>query len=179
MIKKNVWLVMVISIILTGAAFASDSLYIVKTKSPTTGVLISIGATLAPAGIGFLMDNSKFHYIGAYLMAFSPAFGPSAGHFYAHQWGSGCLGIGSRFVLAGATMWFAAPYFRMEQWNISSTILWIGAGLIALESIIEISSVPGSVRKYNGSLIMKNQINLSPQIDFRSRSYGLKLNYSF
>jgi hypothetical protein len=121
------------------------------------------------------MENSTFNYIGAYLMA----FGPSAGHFYAHQWGSGCLGIGSRFIFAGATMWFAAPYFTMEQWNISSTILWIGAGLIALESIIEISSVPGSVYKYNESLFKKNQINIMPQIDFRNSSYGFKLSYSF
>lgn len=179
MLRKNARFIMVMSIVLAGAAFASDSLKIHGAKSPTTGVLISVGATLAPVGVGLLTNNNSFGYVGEYLFFLGPALGPSAGHFYAHQWGYGCLGIGSRLALAGAALWFALPYISNENWDISATIFWVGVGFIALESIMEISSVPGSVRKYNEWLTKKNQINLMPEINFHKRSYGFKVGYSF
>jgi MFS family permease len=178
MLKKNARFIMVMSIVFAGTAFASDSLYVPKFKSPATGVEISVLSTIMPVAVGF-----AFSQYGSAVMILGPVFGPSVGHFYAHQWGAGCLGIGLRCALAGSIYLAAnvanACSSNSDDMKTFVVICLTGAGLITLESIVEICSVPGSVRKYNEWLLKKNQINLMPEINFRKQSYGLKISYSF
>lgn len=67
-------------------------------KSPTTGLLLSLGSTTVPMGVGVLEGSRG----GAWVFLSGIVVGPSVGHFYAGQVARG-LGMAG-FRAAGAAV---------------------------------------------------------------------------
>ncbi|HET9707110.1 MAG TPA: hypothetical protein VFP39_02270 [Gemmatimonadales bacterium] len=63
-------------------------------KSPTTGLLLSLGSTTIPAGVGILTSSTG----GAWMFLGGIVVGPSVGHFYA---GQVARGLGTAGLRAG------------------------------------------------------------------------------
>jgi hypothetical protein len=62
-----------------------------KKKSPKTAFLLSLGLTVAPMSLGYLLaaSDSENKVWGGVLLSFGEIVGPSTGHFYAHKIGRG------------------------------------------------------------------------------------------
>jgi len=146
-----------------------------KYKSVTTGLAYSICSTVIPAGAGLLTGLWGW---GAIPIAGGLLIGPSIGHFYAHQWSTGCLWIGGRIAVLGCLGYFCLGENQQEHWNEANTIAVVGVTAVSLMAIIDIASVPNSVKHYNKRFEDK-KLNLIPRFDPYIKRFGLSLIYNF
>jgi len=65
-------------------------------RSPTTGLLLSLGSTTVPMGLGVVTSSTG----GAWVFLSGIVVGPSVGHFYAGQVGRGLATTGFRAAAA-------------------------------------------------------------------------------
>ncbi|MDH4212123.1 MAG: hypothetical protein OEV79_11820 [candidate division WOR-3 bacterium] len=171
-----------------------------KPKSSTTGVLLSIGSTVVPVGLGCLIygaaaskGNDTFMWCGGLLAASGAILGPDAGHFYAQQWSKGGERAGIRFTI-GLAMMLSASYLVVggiagslgastsedgTAHDLSYSILILSTAAYVGYTVWDIATVPGSVREYNSSITKSDQLNFCPYLDVPNGKYGLSLVYNF
>jgi hypothetical protein len=154
-------------------------------KSETAAVWWSIGATFVPSGAGALLIGLGEEGIGAGMIITSFMIGPSAGHFYAEQWGKGLkttgirLGIGavgcaSTIILAALTVRSLDPEYADEMF-ISLIPTAAASVAVIVYGIYDITTTPASVRKYNEQL----KLQIRPELDLREKKFGFGLVYHF
>ncbi|MEO0142678.1 MAG: hypothetical protein ABIL70_08105 [candidate division WOR-3 bacterium] len=150
-------------------------------KSKTIAVCWSIGATIIPSTIGFLLvryDKPPAEwttYLGWTWIVGAPIIGPAAGHFYTQQWRRGLKGIGQRLGIGCAGCLASSILGQIliddiedyEGFFISSIPTCLGIVGILAYDIYDIISVPSSVERYNKGLKTKTGIDLkNEQIEF-------------
>lgn len=144
-------------------------------KSVATGYAWSIGTTIFPLSCII----SAFNFPGLGILAISGIIvGPSAGHFYAGQWGRG-LATSAIRVGAGAVILQLAldigEKMPFEDYSPDIAIM-IPFGCIAVGTVIyDIFTVPNSVSKYN----REHNWMLQPELDFKDKRYGINIVYRF
>jgi hypothetical protein len=106
-------------------------------------------------------------------------FGPSLGHFYAHQPKRALIGIGIRTVaLAG----LGAGVLIEEGKNLSepsANLLETVSIVVGLASMFyDIAEAPLSVRRHNEE-ILKGHATITPSLIGGARAPGLRLDWTF
>lgn len=150
-------------------------------KSEVAAVVWSIGSTIIPCGVGLWLncqDGAESHWrsvCGASAIIGSIIIGPSAGHFYAEQWGRGFAGAGLRTVVGGITALLVFYVSTGEAYNTAEVLGWIGAGATLGIICWDIASVPASVRKYNEGF----NIQIKPILNLKEKRYGIGFVYRF
>jgi hypothetical protein len=169
-------------------------------KSPTKGVLLSIGSTVIPIGLGSLIylgaesrDNNALMWCGGLLAVSGAIIGPDVGHFYAQQWSRGRERAGIRFTI-GLAMAISAGAFALGAVEAGVGPPTTDGGIsyeLTLAAIIvstcayvgytawDIATVPGSVQEYNNSILERGQLHFYPYLDIRNKKYGLSLAFNF
>jgi hypothetical protein len=158
-----------------------------KTKSEATALMWSLGSTVTSIAGGIALINfdsptetSTFKrkalpVAGYSLVLFGAYICPSTGHFYANQWHRGFGFIGLRAGITGVLSLIALK--NIDNIDEAAVHLWFtGAILVLLTDIIDIYTVPSSVRKYNFEY---GGIHLQPKIDLGDNSYGLNIVFNF
>ncbi len=154
-----------------------------KTKSEATALMWSLGSTATSivGGIALIRqydsDAGTFKrkvlpITGTSLLIYGAYIGPSTGHFYANQWHRGLGFIGLRAGIT-CTLSLAALNSYEDMWP---GFWFTGAILVLLIDIIDIFSVPSSVRKYNFEY---GGIHLQPKIELGNNSYGSNIVFNF
>lgn len=150
-------------------------------KSEVAGVVWTIGSTIIPCGVGIWLNcqdgaESDWRSVcGLSAIIGSIIIGPSAGHFYAEQWGRGFAGIGLRTAVGGTTALLGYYAAVGEAWGAVEVLWWIGAGATLGVICWDIASVPASVRKYNKGL----NIQIKPNLNLKEKRYGIGFVYRF
>jgi hypothetical protein len=173
--------VVVILMLLAGAVTCLNA----QRKSPGLALGLSFGVPIVTPFIalglgGILLGGDRVHYVSAPLMTASFVFGPSTGHFYAHQWGRGLLYSGLRCGFAGIAFlgaWGAA--WSGDEANAAMVPLVIGVLGVATVTLIDIASAPSSAHKYNESLRASGKVHIMPRFDTRNERYGISVVYRF
>jgi len=156
-------------------------------KSIHAAINWSAGATLIPIFVAMYPSRTS-HIPGPYrgLMAgMGMICGPSAGHFYAKQWGRGFKGLAIRSAISafwGAILLGESPRYPQEfdfPSPLSITAIIIGGGTLFGLAIYDISTVPESVRKYNESIGAMARLHMRPDLNLKVHSYGISLVYNF
>ncbi|KPK70803.1 hypothetical protein AMJ87_08285 [candidate division WOR_3 bacterium SM23_60] len=150
--ERGIAVVIILTLFLGGVTHLSA-----QRKSTYVGLGLSLGAPVAVFGISALTRSDDVFYVGMIVA-------PSAGHFYAHQWSRGLMFSSLRAGFAGLGYLTYIDLFI------------IGAAVI---TIIDIVSVPESVRQYNESLLSTGKVHIMPQIDPQNERYGISLVYCF
>ena len=179
--------------------YSTERSTVKKPKSPTTGVLLSIGATVVPVGLGCLVwqaaapkGNDVFMWCGGLLVASGAILGPDAGHFYAEQWSKGGERAGIRFTIGlvmtasfGAIVigGIAGGLDPSTSENGISNLTWpvflLSSAAYVGYTLWDIATVPGSVREYNDSITESGHLHFRPYLDVPHEKYGLSLVYNF
>lgn len=152
-----------------------------KEKSKSVAVNWSMGATLFPIMLGV----SGFSFVPAQgvLVCAGIAFGPSMGHFYAHQWLRGFATTGLRIGLGylGAMAGLYSLYsIEFDDASPVFFLVSIGSAAGIIGSVIyDWATAPASVQKYNEGLKTKFDLNFVPNIDIKEKKYGLSVVYNF
>ncbi len=154
---------------------------IYKTKSVNTALMWSLGNTVIPMAGGLALirheHSDSVEIFGVpttaiFLLTYGAYIGPSTGHFYANQWNRGFAFMGTRIAITGI--------LSIAAQNIHEDVrpaFWLaGASLVLLIDIIDILTVPSSVRKYN---FESGGIYLQPKIELGNNSYGLNIVFNF
>ena len=94
---------------------------------------------------------------------------PSAGHFYAEQWGRGLVLSGLRTAALIAVVYPALPEVTSE--NMGRVL--IGLGVSGFITLVDWFMVPSSVEKYN------ERFQIEPRINLQSGNYGIGISYNF
>jgi hypothetical protein len=144
----------------------------------------SAGATLVPCLGAYLLGGTIPSYLA--VMQFGFVVGPSAGHFYAGQWrrglstsglrlGIAALGLGAAYVVAsvsndGDYSLDPEDFGRIVP---ALTLAILTEAIVIIHGIYDITTVPHSVRRYNGSIGVMNRLNFVPCIDMKNKSYRL------
>ncbi len=152
-------------------------------KSENMAVYLSVVSTIVPIGAGIALRTQEPEGLGAGLIISGLLIGPSAGHFYAQQWGQGFktigvrVGLGFGVLLTSATI--ASKFIDPTEDIISNvaaaSCLAIAGVAVAAHGIYDITTTPKSVRKYNEKL----NPELKPEINLRDQRYSLGLVYRF
>lgn len=146
-------------------------------KSEKAGVRWSIGTTVAACGLGVLFFWQIQEEVGLSMIGGGLLAGPSVGHFYANQWGRGCIGIGSRILVGGATTLLLWSAGTGEAYSAMPVIGWIGCGATLGLILWDIATVPHSVRRHNIAVEKSTKLNLLPIMG--NQRCGLLVVYSF
>ncbi|HEU0037135.1 MAG TPA: hypothetical protein VFQ53_41280 [Kofleriaceae bacterium] len=125
--------------------------------SENTALALSIGGTVVPwvmflAAANSDSDGDTLATVGA----IGTMFGPSLGHWYAHDilsrgLGLRALGVGAAFTGAMVAL-TECPLFSEEECHESAApavLLIAGAGLYIAGTIDDIATAPGEARQYN------------------------------
>jgi hypothetical protein len=145
-------------------------------KSTGLAMGLSLGVPLASFAAAGLIGGDA----GGYLAIVGFAVGPSTGHYYADQWNRGLLftglrcGIGVLAILGGTAASGGGSTPGPE-------VVFAYAGTIGVlvVTIIDVASVPKSVREYNESLKTAGAIHFIPRIDLKNERYGISVVYHF
>jgi len=175
--KLSLIFILFIPIFIDGKAMLEENLKreIKKPKSEGIASALSLGTTVIPAGLGFLVKNY-------YLSATGIIVGPSVGHFYANQWSRGLKSAGLR---AGI---IAVPVALLIWGDVSQDLGKLllvfltsipATGILAYLTINDIATAPSSVRKYNESIDKMGNVYFVPKIDIKEESYELSVVYCF
>lgn len=175
---RKIIAIVIIIVFLLGILYPIEAQAARKPKSETTALLLSLGATVIPIGIGWKMGFEN----NLYLIGFGVIIGPSTGHFYAEQWGHGWKSAGLRagiMAVPVALLTWADISQDLRKLGIGLLTLIPAAGSLAFLTIYDIGTAPSSVRKYNESIKKTGNVYLVPKIDVKEESYGLSLVYCF
>lgn len=124
-------------------------------KSPTTALLLSIGATTVPymimaatssSGSGYSSDDG----LSTVAILAPIMIGPAVGHFYAGNSKRGLIGVGIRGAIFGATLIAVGNgcedsqdfFCGLGTAVIGSTAIWVSA-------VVDVIAAPKSAKKFN------------------------------
>ena len=163
---KNVIAIAVILVLLTGGTNFLEA----QNKSTTLALGLSVGVPVLGCFAAYKVGSREL-----FLMAL--AVGPSTGHFYAGQWGTGLLFTGLRTATIAGSI-FLAIGVALQAYNSDDLyaglgVLAIGFGACCVISMVDWMRVPSSVHKYN------ERLQIKPEIDFKDRRYGIGFVYNF
>jgi len=150
-----------------------------KLKSPAVAVGLALGATIVPIAVGYSLDFDQTWWLAASGLT----LGPSAGHFYAQQWGRGLWTTGLRaglltFGVGITTLTLGESLFGGSSWG--GPILGITSLLAAFGlAIYDLGTTEESVEKYNASRKGYGRLNIMPYRDAANKGYGLSFVYNF
>jgi len=130
--------------LLTPLPAQRDSL--VGTKSPSTALALSLGATALPYVVN-AMANRHGGSGSTELAMFAILAGPAVGHFYAGQPNRALTGMVVRAGLLGATALLAQG--DCEGFLCIPPGVIIGGLALTAAMIVDIAAAPGSARKFN------------------------------
>lgn len=159
---------------LSTPASASGNI-IIKEKSVTKGILLSVGTTVLPTVIGGMSLHRESNIaLGTMLLGYGGILGPSAGNFYAGDKKRGMIGaavrLGAWLLVSGVTT--GGSWDENGSSVEEKTIL--GALIVSFGSAVwNIATVPASVRQYN--LQQRERFTLQPLIVPAEQSVGLNL----
>ena len=160
-------------------------------KSSMVALSYSLGATILPSipTLIFLCSSEEGEvYVPVTSLALSFAgiiAGPSMGHFYAGNREKGMSSIGFRSICfgAGALTLLIGGGYLMSNMDSDLTLIFLIAqatGIaIAGSALFDIFTCPSSVRKYNQSIRGYGGFYLTPEIDLKTKNYGLSIAYRF
>jgi hypothetical protein len=94
---------------------------------------------------------------------------PSAGHFYAGQWGRGLVFSGLRTAVLLVAAASALPYPTSENMG----TFYIGLGIWGAITLVDWCMIPSSVEKYN------KRFQFTPEININDGNYGIGFSYHF
>ena len=186
---KKVIFIVLISLLLLGILYPVKAQGVRKPKSETTAFYWSLGATLMPCLPSLIIRRGGAAPWGAIqvgLIASAIIVGPSAGHFYANQWGRGLKSAGLRLGLS-------ALGSALVLWGFGEAHPWSGDGgggtqavlgivflVPAIGSVVyDIFNAPSSARKYNKLIEKRGNVYLMPKIDLKEEYYSLSVVYCF
>ena len=168
--------------LISGSLYATNGNGQKKFKSEYSAVHWSVWATLIPIGVGVYPGRSLQPYRGI-LAGVAGIFGPSAGHFYAHQWGRGLKTAGFRAAIGAlGTLAFLSQVGRdpgeLNTPTVYGIIIVAGCSIVSL-AIYDIVTASSSARLYNERIGKTNSLYFVPRIDIKNREYGLTVVYCF
>jgi hypothetical protein len=128
--------------------------------SPSVALGLSLGVTAAGVGTLVFASQTQNDSLGAVGMA-ATFFGPSTGHWYAHQYltrGLGVRGLGAVTAFGGLVAALeACPIFAEEgqchDTTVGETLMLVGAGAYVVGTIDDIVTAPGAAYRANRALI--------------------------
>ena len=186
--KKVISIVLII-LLLSGILYSIEAQETRKPKSETTAFYWSLGATLMPCLPSIIIRRGGAAPWGAIqvgLIASAIIVGPSAGHFYANQWGRGLKSAVLRLGLSAlGSAFFLKGYGEAHPWSGdggggTQAVLGIVFLVPAIGSVVyDIFNAPSSARKYNESIGISGNVYLIPKVDLKEESYGLSVIYCF
>jgi len=156
-----------------------------KLKSGSTARTWSIEATLLPVAGGFLVGRYIQPHVGVSLGLAGIVFGPSVGHFYAHEWKRGLISAGVRVAIPAACM---VPIILLANvsmepafvnWGVITITAISGGALLFYSIVYDIATAPASVRKYNERIEKRGSLQFQPLIDVGKKRIGLSVVYRF
>lgn len=181
---RRITALVIIIVFLSGGLYPVEAQEVKRPKSGRTAVYWSLGATLIPCVPVMIWGGTGM----SGLIGVSLLIGPSAGHFYAHQWGRGLktaglrLGIGVVGVFGASFVGLiGAESFDTEDinWEAFWVVAGIAGGCIVGSAVYDIATAPASVRKYNESIGIMGRLNFVPRLNMKNKSYGLSVVYRF
>jgi hypothetical protein len=177
---------------------STEMLGVKDLKSPTKGVLLSVGSTVIPVGIGCLIysiaesnNNNAFTWCGGLLAVSGAVIGPDVGHFYAQQWALGreragirftvglAFGLSMGYVIASAGAAGLGGETSQTEYKIAMGTMIVSGCAYLVYTIYDIATVPASVHKYNKSLSKSNKMHIIPRFDVIGQKYGLSVVCNF
>ena len=146
---------------------------VIGLKSEKTAFTWSLAGTLIPWGLtllpGLLGAEDGVGVLG-YVAFVGILAGPSLGHFYA---GSTGQAIGSIVVRCLAMLVLGAA--AVDE---SLTLAWLGLGMMAVSSAVDVATVKAAVRRHNLKA-GRASVALDPVVSPRSKGLGLQLRIGF
>jgi hypothetical protein len=164
---KNVIAIAVILVFLTGGVNSLEA----QNKSTTLALGLSVGVPVLGCFAAYKVESPELFLIAL-------AVGPSTGHFYAGQWGTGLLFTGLRTATIAGSIFLAIgvllqTYDSYDGLLAGGGVLAIGFGVCCVISMVDWMRVPSSIHKYN------ERLQIKPEIDFKDRRYGVGFVYNF
>ena len=164
---KNVIAIAVILVLLTGGINSLEA----QNKSTTLALGLSVGVPVIGCFAAYKVGSPELFLIAL-------AAGPSTGHFYAGQWGTGLLFTGLRTATIAGSIFLAIgvalqTYDSYDGLLAGGGVLAIGFGVCCVISMVDWMRVPSSVYKYN------ERLQIKPEIDFKDSRYGVGFVYNF
>jgi hypothetical protein len=184
--KLSLIFILFIPIFIDGKAMLEENFKreIKKTKSETTALYWSLGATLIPIALGFKLEENVGDK-AFIVVTLGLIVGPSAGHFYAEQMKRGLKSTGLRLGLSVITL-IALGQASGSGGGIygypssGMGIIALGAGIVAVGSAVyDIFTAPRSARKHNELIKKTGNVYFIPKIDIKEESCGLSVVYCF
>ncbi len=179
MIKTLATLIVIVSL-LTAADSTDDSvLQTPEPKSESKARNLALEGTFLPVLCGSGIALFAQPHTGVALGGAGLLFGPSLGHFYAHQWGRGLISIGFRTAIVGMGIYgvYGAAAYEGDAMAIATGVAF-GSALIG-SIVYDFATAPASVRTYNAQIEKMSRMQLVPYIDLRNEKYGLVFVYRF
>ena len=165
-----------------------ETVNVICLKNEHTAIAKSFLYTLLPAGIGIIgIKLSGFSLHGdndhvqastlvgsAGLLLYGLYIGPSAGDFYAHDYGSAYGGI-----LARCFGTYMLIRYKKHSRESSGSMRALGCLLIGGSYLYNFLSCRGAVKKYNRINFRKSNLAIMPKFDIRNSNYGFAVNFRF
>lgn len=177
-------------VLLSGGLYHIEAQELKKPKSEKTAIMWSAGATLVPCLGAYLLRGTLPNYLA--VVELGLIVGPSAGHFYAGQWrrglstsglrlGIAAIGLGTAYVIASVSNDgdYSLDPDDFGRFVPVFALAIITEAIVIIHGIYDITTVPNSVRKYNGSIGVMNRLYFMPRIDTKNKSYRLSFVYNF
>ncbi len=155
---KNTIAIAVILVLLTGGTNSLEA----QNKLTTLALGLSVGVPVIGCFAAYKTGSPELFLIAL-------AVGPSTGHFYAGQWGTGLLFTGLRTATIAGSIFLAIGVAAYDSYDSYAGlgVLAIGFGACCVISMVDWMRVPSSVHKYN------ERLRIKPEIDFKDRRYGV------
>lgn len=165
-------------------------------KSPAGALLLSLGSTAVPAGVGVYLlhrDDAPARWIGGVAVAGGGGIGPSAGHFYACNSGQAQNGIavrGGAGLVGGLAAWGLVHTIDPGLCPDSETCdrasnsvlegvlvgVFLGAGAtVLLRTVYDLATTWRVARNHNSS----RDLSVRPTLNPLDSQAGLALHWTF
>lgn len=167
--ERGIAVVIILTLFVGGVSYLHA-----QEKSTAFAMGLSVGIPLVSLAAAGLVGGDAAGYLA--LAGFG--VGPSTGHFYADQWGRGLVFSGLRCGI-GCLAWGLSAAHAGSTPGPEVAFAYVGGMSVLIIAIIDIASVPSSVRKYNESLQTTGRLDLIPRIDPKNERYGISIVYRF
>lgn len=160
-----------------------------RLPSETRATFLSTAFTVVPTAVGLALATSGDDNVGlgVGIAGFGLFFGPSIGYFYGDCSNRGMTGVGVRSLVAlgtGVIAVIVSHTHKSEGWmdfgglEAAAKVCAVGAGVIAVLCLYDISRVHDTVEKQNRHRRLSS-VRLNPSLSADGQTWGIELSLAF